>query len=58
MWVGHEGHEVHPLPTDDATAERVRVGPLFVVENYRTAFTFYGFFFVFVKGCARSALGA
>ena len=27
MWVGHEGHEVHPLPTDDATAERVRVAP-------------------------------
>ena len=27
VWVGHEGHEVHPLPTDDATAERVRVPP-------------------------------
>ena len=27
MWVGHEGHEVHLLPTDVAGAEHVRVLP-------------------------------
>ena len=27
VWVGHERHEVNPLPRDDAAAEHVRVLP-------------------------------